>query len=167
MNYVWRTGISPQPSCHNRTPSNPVMVQVCLCPLGMFLYEEGGECVLQEDCQKCSGSVSGHLHFLTYDGLRYVLFDQCSHILTKDCVDNTFTLYSITSDRWARDRNQTCIDEAMIVVSHLNMTVNLYGSPARYTINGAIPDSSELYIDNGTGCHNKLWNLLPESLNSS
>ena len=118
-NHVVRFGTNPQPSCRDRNPSNTVSQRGCFCTEGMILNERTGRCVQPQDCPGCSGTASGDPHYLTYDGRRYDLFDECAHIFTKDCKNETFTVYSVTSDTCSGGREPTCIDEAVVVVPHL------------------------------------------------
>ena len=137
---------SPLPSCRNRNPAHPVMELGCVCPIGKIINERTGRCIHPEDCPRCVCSASGDPHYLTYDGHRYDLFDKCSHIFTKDCAENTFTVFSITSNRCSGGRVPTCIDQAVVEIPSLTVTVNLFTNPSSYTINGIFPNPSKLNI---------------------
>ena len=88
----------------------------------------------------------GDPHYRTYDGLFFDLFDHCSHVFTKDCVDNTFSVISITSDRCSGNRIPTCIEEAVVQVPELNTTVILTGRPLQYSFDGEAPSTTELSV---------------------
>ena len=88
----------------------------------------------------------GDPHYRTYDGLFYDLFDHCSHIFTKDCTDNTFSVISITSNRCSGGGTPTCIEEAVVQVPPLNTTIVLSGRPLRYTFDGGAPPAAELSL---------------------
>ena len=139
-------GNSPQPSCHNRQPKHTVYQQGYFCSAGTVLNTRTRKCVQPNKCPKCFGSVSGDPHYLTYDGLRYDLFDECSHILTKDCIGNTFTVYSITSDKCSKGGVPTCLDQAVIEVPHLQTTITLFSSPLKYDREGGINAAERLCI---------------------
>ena len=101
-------------------------VKGCYCPAGTVLDERIDQCVPPEDCGKCYGVAYGDPHYLSFDGLRYDLQDRCSHIFTKDCADNTFTVYSITSDDCSGGGAPTCIVGSVIEVPSLDAEVKLF-----------------------------------------
>ena len=119
-----RIDINPQPSCKNPNPEG-TEVFGCYCPAGSVLNEATGDCIPPSDCPKCYGSAQGDPHYLTYDGRRYDLFDHCTHIFSKDCEDDTFTVYSIASNACSGGQAPTCIDEAIIEVPGEQTTVHL------------------------------------------
>ena len=88
----------------------------------------------------------GDPHYRSYDGQSFDLFDHCSHVFTKDCVNGTFTVISITSDRCSGGRSPTCIEEAVVHVPELNTTVILTGRPLQYSFVGEVPSASKLSV---------------------
>ena len=84
-----------------------------------------------------TGSASGDPHFRTFDNRYYDLFSHCYHIYSKDCVDNTFAVYTHTTSRCSGGRAPTCIDQAIVEVPkydaiiYLNrdLTVGYHGDP--------------------------------------
>ena len=116
FDHVIRFGLYPQSSCRNPNPKNQTKVHGCFCPEGSVLNDRTGRCVKKSLCPVCSGSASGDPHYITYDGYRYDLFDHCTHVFSKDCANNTFAVYSITSDTCSRGRAPTCIDQAVVEV---------------------------------------------------
>ena len=114
------------------------MVLGCFCPVGYLVNDLTGKCIEATSCPACTGLASGDPHYLTYDGLYYDLFDHCSHLFTGDCVNNTFAVYSITSDRCSGGRAPTCIDRAVVDVPVLGLTIHLFieGSSPVYDFEG-------------------------------
>ena len=112
-----------------------------LCPCGSLPVrhvdhddEHPCNCFDPVECPACRGGAWGDPHYTSYDGLYYDLFDHCTHIFTKDCVDNTFAVYSITSNACSGGRTPTCIDEAYVEVGPV--LIHLYGSPPTYEFTG-------------------------------
>ena len=115
-----------QPTCvQPNLPAAPP-VKGCYCPAGTVLDERIDQCVPPEDCGKCYGVAYGDPHYLSFDGLRYDLQDRCSHIFTKDCAENTFTVYSIISDDCSGGGAPTCIVSSVIEVPSLDAEVKLF-----------------------------------------
>ena len=104
----------PQPTCDNPKPTAAGKARGCSCRAGFVLNEANGLCISARRCPRCYGSASGDPHYTTYDRRRYDLQDHCSHIFTKDCVDDTFAVYSVTSNACTRGGRATCIEEAYI-----------------------------------------------------
>ena len=116
-----------QPTCINPDlPSDAPKVKGCYCPEGTVLDERIDQCIPVEDCGKCYGVAYGDPHYLTFDGMRYDLQDRCSHVFVKDCADNTFTVYSITSNACTGGGVATCIVAAVIEVPSLDAEVRLF-----------------------------------------
>ena len=88
----------------------------------------------------------GDPHYRSYDGLFFNLFDHCSHVYTKDCVDNTFSVISITSNRCSGSGIPTCIEEAVVQVPELNTTVILTGQPLEYSFDSEVPSTTALSV---------------------
>ena len=112
-----------------------------LCPCGSLPYrhvEEDDEhpcsCFDPVECPACRGGAWGDPHYTSYDGLYYDLFDHCTHIFTKDCMNNTFAVYSVTSNACSGGRTPTCIDEAYVGVGPV--LIHLYSSPPTYEFTG-------------------------------
>ena len=136
---IVRYGYLPELTCRNPVPPDgEEKVIGCFCPLGYLVNDLTGKCIEATKCPACTGLASGDPHYLTYDGRYYDLFDHCSHLFSGDCVDNTFAVYSITSDRCSRGRAPTCIDRAVVEVPPLGVTIHLYieGVP-KYDFDGA------------------------------
>ena len=106
----------PRSTCRDPDPINQTLVRGCFCPKGKVPNDRTGHCVDTQSCPACSGSASGDPHYITYDGYRYDLFDHCTHVFSKDCTNNTFAVYSITSDACSGGRAPTCIDQAVVEV---------------------------------------------------
>lgn len=94
----------------------------------------------------CYGRAAGDPHYLTYDGFRYDLQQHCSHIFTKDCYNNSFTVYSVTSDACSRGRGPTCIEEAYIETGVFRLRLYRVGSSVRYLFIGQVADSDVVVI---------------------
>ena len=136
---IVRYGYVPELTCRNPVPPDgEERVIGCFCPLGYLVNDLTGKCIEATKCPACTGLASGDPHYLTYDGLYYDLFDHCSHLFSKDCVNNTFAVYSITSDRCSGGGAPTCIDRAVVEVPPLGVTIHLYmeGVP-KYDFDGA------------------------------
>ena len=136
---IVRYGYVPELTCRNPVPPDgEERVIGCFCPLGYLVNDLTGKCIEATKCPACTGLASGDPHYLTYDGRYYDLFDHCSHVFSKDCVNNTFAVYSITSDRCSRGGAPTCIDRAVVEVPPLGVTIHLYmeGVP-KYDFDGA------------------------------
>ena len=147
--FEYRNSSLAQASCHNLYPTSSLEEQGCFCPVGKVLDESSGSCILPEECPGCSGLASGDPHYWTFDGLRYDLFDHCSHIFSKDCKEETFAVYSITSDHCSGRRTPTCIDQAVVEVPPLNVTVHLKGSPLSWTLAGSHVKPFQLGVTSG------------------
>ena len=135
FDHVIRFGLYPQSSCRNPNPKNQTKILGCFCPEGSVLNDRTGRCVKKPLCPACSGSASGDPHYITYDGYRYDLFDHCTHVFSKDCANNTFAVYSITSDACSRGRAPTCIDQAVVEVPAHGVWIYL-DYPLQYTYTG-------------------------------
>ena len=124
------------------------MVLGCFCPVGYLVNDLTGKCIEATSCPACTGLASGDPHYLTYDGLYYDLFDHCSHLFTGDCVNNTFAVYSITSDRCSGGRAPTCIDRAVVDIPVLGLTIHLFieGSSPVYDFEGVTSLPSNISI---------------------
>ena len=103
-------------------------------------------CVIPDDCGSVTAQASGDPHYRTYDGHFYDLFDHCSHIITKDCADNTFTVISITSNQCSGGGAPTCIDRAVVQVPRLKTEIVLTGRPLQFTFVGDAPPAAELSV---------------------
>jgi hypothetical protein len=124
---IVRYGYSPELTCRSPNPPDGAeRVIGCFCPLGYLVNDLTGKCIEATNCPACAGLASGDPHYLTYDGLYYDLFDHCSHLFTGDCVNNTFAVYSITSDRCSGGRAPTCIDRAVVDIPVLGLTIHLF-----------------------------------------
>ena len=88
----------------------------------------------------------GDPHYRTYDGLSYDLFDHCSHIYTKDCQDDTFTVISITSNQCSGGGAPTCIEKAIVLVPELNTELVLSAQPLQSTFVGDPPPTTDLSV---------------------
>ena len=139
----------PQPTCANPNPSVDGKVRGCSCKAGFVLNEGTGTCVAPDDCPRCYGSASGDPHYTTYDGHRYDLQDRCSHIFSKDCADDTFTVYTVTSDACSRGGNPTCIEEAYIDAAGSRLRLYRSGIFLLHAFEGDVPDTSVISVSQG------------------
>ena len=99
-----------------------------------------------DGCGSATGSGVGDPHYRTYDGVFYDLFDHCSHIFTKDCADETFTVISITSNTCSGGA-PTCIDRAVVQVPELNAEVVLSSRPTlQFIFIGDTPPTADLSV---------------------
>ena len=130
----------PNPTCPE--PCSPG----CACPPGTALHE--GQCILASKCSslRCYGSASGDPHYTTYDRHRYDLQDRCSHIFTKDCADDTFTVYTVTSDACSGGRAPTCIEEAYIDAAGSRLRLYRKGIFVIHSFEGDVPDTSVISV---------------------
>ena len=116
FDHVVKFELMPRSTCRDPDPINQTLVRGCFCPEGKVPDDRTGHCVDIQSCPACSGSASGDPHYNTYDGYRYDLFDHCTHVFSKDCANNTFAVYSITSNACSGGRAPTCIDQAVVEV---------------------------------------------------
>ena len=144
-NEKFRTGAFPEPSCKNPDPVGDAG-EGCVCDDNLVRNQRTGECIPLEDCPRCYGSAQGDPHYLTYDGRRYDLFDHCTHIFSKDCEDDTFTVYSIASNACSGGRAPTCIDKAVIEVPSSKTRLFLTGAPLSYDFEGNQTNPANLNI---------------------
>ena len=119
-----------------------------LCPCGSlpYTYVEYDEdypcdCFDPANCPSCRGGAWGDPHYTSYDGLKFDLFDHCTHIFTKDCQDNTFAVYSVTSNTCTNGRIPTCIDEVYVEIGS-SVLIHLYDYPPTYNFTGTSDISS-------------------------
>ena len=113
-----------------------------------------GKCIPPQTCpqqERCYGSASGDPHYTTYDRHRYDLFDRCSHIFTKDCVDDTFAVYSVTSDACSGGRAPTCIEETFIDAAGSRLHLYRQGIFLLHAFQGDVPDASDVSVSVGFG----------------
>ena len=144
MNQRTRLSKVPAPACDNRNSVGDQTADFrCFCDSGFLV--KGDTCVIPYDCGGVTGQAVGDPHYRTYDGLFYDLFDHCSHILTKDCADETFTVISVTSNKCSGGRAPTCVEKAIVQVPELNSEVVLTGQPLQYNITGD-PPPTELSV---------------------
>ena len=111
-----------------------------------MLNEANGRCIPQDRCPRCYGRASGDPHYTTYDRRRYDLQDRCSHVFTKDCVNNTFAVYSITSNACSRGRAATCIEEALIDATGSRLRLYRKGAFLLHAFEGDVPDTSDVSV---------------------
>ena len=142
---TFRISKTPAPTCDNRNPvEEPTAALRCFCPDGMLI--KGATCVIPNDCGSITGAGVGDPHYRTYDGLFYDLFDHCSHIFTKDCINDTFTVISITSNRCSGGGAPTCIEEAIVQIPELNTEIVLSARPLQFTFVGEVPRAADLSV---------------------
>ena len=140
-----RISRAPAPTCTNRNPpEEPTATLRCSCPDGMLI--RGGACVTPDGCGSATGSGVGDPHYRTYDGVFYDLFDHCSHVFTKDCTGDTFTVISITSNACSGGGAPTCVERAVVRVPELNTEVMLNSRPLEATFVGDTPASADLSL---------------------
>ena len=140
-----RLSKTPAATCDNRKPVEEMTASFrCFCADGLVLKDD--KCVIPYDCKSVTGAGVGDPHYRTYDGRFYDLFDHCSHIYTKDCVDETFTVISITSNQCSGGGAPTCIEKAIVQVPELNTQVVLSAQPLHSTFIGVTPPTTELAV---------------------
>ena len=142
-----RFGSLPQPTCHNGDPEVTSHTRGCFCPKDMVLNARTGRCIHPTQCSHCVGTAVGDPHYLSHDGLYFDLFDHCTHLFTGDCENETFFVYSITSDTCSGGRSPTCVDGAVVDVPALGLRVVLVPSgPTSVSTNDTIFDPSGVQI---------------------
>ena len=145
VDQILRFSKMPPPTCDNRKPVEEMTASFrCFCADGSLFKDD--TCVIPYDCKSVIGAGVGDPHYHTYDGLSYDLFDHCSHIFTKDCADETFTVISITGNKCSGGGAATCIEKAIVQVPELNTQVVLSGQPLQSTFIGGTPPTTELSV---------------------
>ena len=129
----------PKPPCQKTCQPG------CACPTGMVLHN--GECIQVRACPpKCFGSASGDPHYTTFDRRRYDLQDRCSHIFAKDCVNDTFAVYSITSNACSRGRAATCIEGAIIDAAGTRLRLFRMNNLVDFAFEGNVPNATDVSV---------------------
>ena len=163
---IARHSFSPEPTCLEKNPDHTGAVEEfnCFCPEGTVFHVQTNKCINEDDCmeapeppkpdtQTATGSGVGDPHYRTYDGLYYDLFDHCFHIFTKDCANETFTVYSFTSNACSGGRAPTCIEKAVVSVPELNVNLLLDGSKATFIGDDDPPPESTMRVISSSGSH--------------